>query len=1054
MPDRQRRRLPSRNFAAASFATVAFAALVFLAPAAAGAEPEDPGVVGFDAFGPAEGLAGGTVFSVVQDRRGFVWLGTDAGLDRWDGNVFAHFDAAFGVAGKLPHPTVLKVFEDSAGRIWAGTPAGLSLLDPATRTFANFVPDFLERRDFPQGFWAIAQDSRGRLAIGTLGGGLLWFDPEAKAFVGRLEDSRIATVFSVYAEADGSLLVGTNGPTFRVGADGAVAEVRDAAGEPLRNAMAIHVGADGAAWIGSMFGLYRRPPGGAAFARFSADDGSLPAVFIRALASDEEGRLWIGTTSGVYVLQGGLARLFKHDAADPRSLPGDTVNALAPLADGSLLAGIYRGGLARWSADAYPVLAYRARPDGTGLPGNYVTAVAFGPRGNLWIAVDGRGLSRLEGGRIRSLDLPELAGKQIFGLAALPNARAVAASSDGVYLVEAASPSASRLAFRGFSPPRTVYSYQIAADQRGTLWLASSVGGFTRIDPPYDSLVWVAMDATAVRPRALYCVAVDAEGRIWGGGKDSTLYMHDPRNGAWKEYPDEDALAAGLLNHEIVALLAQPDGKIWVGGLTGIREFDPETSARRDLPANVLPPAGLLRAMSGDAAGTWLGTTRGAVFLDRAGGPPRLFAEKNGLPSDLVSLYAAATDGRGTFAFGTDAGVAVLKSSLPAARAPGTPVVDFVSAAEETTYPVSDGGRLPNIVLTAEGARRVEIGLAPLDFGLVDPSDYQYQVRGLDREWRRAEGFRLSLGSLPAGDYRLAVRVRTSGDAWSKPADILAATVRPPFWATWPFALACLAAAAALVVAIVRLRTASIVRYNRVLKERAETQAVALAEASKLADLGRLITGVAHELNTPIGNAITAASFLEESLGSGADPSLLEGLALVGRNLKSSAELIAALRVFSGQYPAGAVQALTARDAEALARAASEPFAEIVEVRMEFDGKVSADPAVLGRILGELVKNAAEHAYPDGKGRILVSAELAKGAARFVVKDEGRGMTDDEKAHAFEPFYKGKRGTKGHGLGLAVAYALTASCLKGSLRIEDPPAGGVAVVLEFPQGDR
>lgn len=262
------------------------------------------------------------------------------------------------------------------------------------------------------------------------------------------------------------------------------------------------------------------------------------------------------------------------------------------------------------------------------------------------------------------------------------------------------------------------------------------------------------------------------------------------------------------------------------------------------------------------------------------------------------------------------------------------------------------------------------------------------------------------------------------------------------------------------------------------LSELVEAKA-ALVEREKMAALGGLVAGVAHEINTPLGVALTAASLARERLdelrvvtaggpgGAGGAPALRphleelgEALALVQGNLERAAELVRSFKMVAVDKssddvrpatPAELVQGVVTSLRPVLRRAR-------VEARVEeaSDDLLEVSAGSLLQVLTNLVQNACLHAFEDvdGPRRITLSARLEPRRLVLVVADNGRGMTPEVAARAHEPFFTTRRGSGGSGLGLSIVHNLVSERFGGSIHLQTAPGAGTTWTVVLPLGTR
>lgn len=244
-----------------------------------------------------------------------------------------------------------------------------------------------------------------------------------------------------------------------------------------------------------------------------------------------------------------------------------------------------------------------------------------------------------------------------------------------------------------------------------------------------------------------------------------------------------------------------------------------------------------------------------------------------------------------------------------------------------------------------------------------------------------------------------------------------------------------------------------------------------LVRSEKMASLGSLVAGVAHELNTPIGNAVLVASTLsgrqrefERGLSAGAQPDKLAVFlnatrsitAVLERNLQRAAELIGSFKQIAVDQ--SSYQRRTFDLAEVVQEIALtlSPTLRMASVRLLQDVPpdlaLDSFPGPLGQVLINLVNNTVVHAFePGSNGTVRISAEaLAAGRVRLRVADDGRGIATEHLKQIFDPFFTTKLGQGGSGLGLHIAYTLTTGLLGGRIDVQSAPGQGTVFSIELP----
>ena len=646
------------------------AGLLVLASGAARAQsPPRP------ALTTADGLADNTVQSLTQDRQGFLWLGTQDGLSRFDGRTFRTYRADARHRGSLTGNFVRALAPAPQGGLWLGTDYGLSYYDPATERFARVPADTAA----PYFVNALLADPTGPVWVGTEDG-LLGYDPRTR----RLRRFRCAapgaaasagrrnSVRCLARDAAGTLWAGTGeGQLCRLDlADGwlhPTPAYRPAGPAPLS---ALAAGPAGGLWAGTEDGgLYFLPPAGPARELAPSHSGG---VAVRSLWVDARGGAWVGSGTGLrYWLAppapaSGLMLTAAHTAAPaptPTALAADVL-ALAPGREGQLWVGTAAG--LRW-LDLRPS-AFGRLPVGPGA--GPVWAVAAGPTG-LWLGTEQQGLLRLAAdGRVlerqqhRPADTTSLADNYL---------RCVLADPDGGLWV---GTQRRGLDYRPAGAAGWRH-FRHAAGRAGSL-----ADDFVRClyRDPLDGALWVGTEGGLCRRAAggaggfrayqhrpdaphglpnnfVRCVLRDAAGRLWvGTGGGGLSRLDDPATGRFTTFRANAAAEHGLPGNFVRALCLDATGRLWVGTEDGglCRLDDPATGRFTTFGEAQGLPNSVIYSILLDSAtrSLWVSTNRGVARLDPATERLTAFDAQDGLPQLEYNAGAGCRGPGGRLYFG------------------------------------------------------------------------------------------------------------------------------------------------------------------------------------------------------------------------------------------------------------------------------------------------------------------------------------------------------------------------------------------------------------------
>ncbi len=612
-----------------------------LGPVRADAEIGAQTGIAFERLTLEDGLSQSHVLAIWQDADGAMWFGTENGLNRFDGDSFAHYLRERGNAQALASDFIYDIAETRDGGLWLATNGGgLARLDRATGVVANYTSrgaglssDLLH---------TLIVDASGHIWLGTRGAGVDRFDPvsgEVRNY--RFGGGAADEVFALWEGSDHSVWAGTNAGLFRLDpAGGAAAAIRFAGDDrtPVSETPRIRAllgDSSGHLWIGTDGnGLVKFDPATGAVLRFS--DDALPDGRIRTLFEDAKRRVWVGTAGGlaIYDRTAGTFAQFRHDSADASSLGGDVVTSIFQDREGVLWVGTQNQGLNR----VVPNLAASENsPAGTSAAGparpNVTSFLEVG--GELWIGTFGRGV--LVTGRDRGVvrryrhdpeDTNTIADDRVMSL---------------------------------------------LQDRAGRIWIGTMKGGISRLDPAtgrMDHLRHDPEDPTSLGADGVMTLFEDSFGRIWVGTFGGGVSLHDPLAGGPDQFvrylPDESdphSLASG----RVTAFAETADGDMWIGtDAGGLNLYDRDTGRFHRFRHDPADPRSLsadtVYSLDIDSGGVlWVGTNGGGLdrLVGDAADPDSIgfhnLSRLDGLANDVI--YGIQIDGSGQLWLSTNQGI-------------------------------------------------------------------------------------------------------------------------------------------------------------------------------------------------------------------------------------------------------------------------------------------------------------------------------------------------------------------------------------------------------------
>lgn len=768
---------------------------------------------GQDAWQAEQGLPQNSVAAIAQTRDGYLWLGTEEGLARFDGVSFKTFDGRSNPP--LHANNVSFLFEDSQGTLWIGTSGGglaryrdgkFTALTTKEGLSHNFVT-------------AICEDAQGALWIATLAGLNKFEDGRFTRYTARegLSDDRVAVVYkdyqgrlwagtyngldrfhdgtftnyplhnpdgaldklvaSVFQDAAGTLWVGTKRQLRYLAGDKVVPYARQS--EAMRQGITKMLqDRDGVLWMGTGGGGVLRTRDGALTAYDSANGISNDVVL--SLCEDREGSLWVGTLAGLNRLKDDKFTAF--DAGD--GLTDEYVWAIYEGRDKSLWLGTDGGGLNRWKDNQFT--AYTKRD---GLPDETVLSIAEDRAGALWVGTLRGGLARFQDNRFTTYT-----------------------TRDGLLS----------------NVVRVIHE-----DRAGTLWVGTSEGVNRLVDGKFTALT----TKDGLTENRIMILHEDRAGGMWIGTNGGGLnYWKD---GKLTAYTTADGLSSDIIR----SLYEDETGTLWVGTKGGgLNRFSGNKFTAFGTGDGLFDDT-VFQILPDDAGNLWMSCNKGVFKVSvseleeyAAGKIGRVHATSystlDGLPSNECngSAYPAGTrTADGQLWFPTIKGAAVINPRDVRLNkvVPPVHVEEVVVNGEPTS-----AARAP--LTLAPGSRSLEFHYTALSFVETRQVRFKYKLEGFDQDWVDAGVRRTAYyTSLPPGDYRFRVLAANNDGVWNETGAVVEFRLAPHFYQTLWFYALCTALAAALVASGFRLRVRQLKQRERMLVKVVRDNTRELAQANQ-----------------------------------------------------------------------------------------------------------------------------------------------------------------------------------------------------------------------------
>ncbi|WP_227496502.1 sensor histidine kinase [Massilia litorea] len=785
------------------------------------------------------GLSQGSVLNILQDRQGFMWFGTQAGLNRYDGYKMTVYRTDPQDPGSLPDSFINASFEDAEGRLWFGTKGGLARFDEAAGRFVRYpLAEPGQSQDANRSVNAIVADRQGILWLGT-SDGLKRFDPGSGAFttIRHPGDDGAPggdTVTALAFDGHGVLWAGTARGVGRL-APGAshlehFAPLDD---DPHRARInSLSMGPRDTLWVGTDAGLesWILADGTPRRRALGAADG-IGSVRVMALYHDAGGTLWVGTDSeGVKWRDPASGRFVSYGnrPLDPHSLSDNQVGSIRIDRSGTLWVGTRFRGLSRTDLASGGFSNFSFRPE-NGYRVGYEKArdVAVRPDGKLWVGTSGGGLVLLNPETGHTEQLRHQDGRDdtlpndVVHSLSIESGRLWVGSAGALAWSDVRGGRFHRVELPGLG---TAPVQEVQRTRDGALWAVTRAGLYQLNEDLSVRQVWrhEPRRPEGIGDNSLFQMVEDAQGILWIG-TDNGLDRFDRKSGLFTHYRHDPLDPSSLRHNRIYGLALSRSGTLWVGTAGGLhcmeRGKDGKPAFR--LVKLIDAPGPLpIGAVLEDARGRlWASMTDGISRYDPATGQYKHYTAKDGLIDGTFFVGSSARGPDGQMHFG---GVNGLSSFMPDALrdnpyAPLVRITDFLVFNKPQRLPAPI--ELTREITLSHRESVFSLEFAGLHYAAPASNRYSYRLEGFDQGWVDTDAGKrfATYTNLDPGSYVFRVRASNKDGVWSEAPAALTITITPPWWKSWWFRLLALAAVVVVVVAGYRLRIRALLQQKDML---------------------------------------------------------------------------------------------------------------------------------------------------------------------------------------------------------------------------------------------
>ncbi len=736
-------------------------------------------------YSTESGLAQSQIRSIAQDKNGYLWLGTLAGLSKYDGKKFVNYSIQNG----LINNQIFSLAPDRYIGLWIGTLGGLNYFDGEKFKSYPFKEDMADNI-----VNAIAQDNNGNLWLATDGGGVCKFNKSKFEYF--TEENGIANnnVRAVCLDDKGLIWFGTkNGICFY---DGKEFKTLDTTIAQPHNVSHIFMDKHKKLWF-STFGEGVYYYDGKTFKNYSESDG-LINNWIRSAIEDSDGNIWLASKFGLSRFDSKTFMKF----TEAEGLPVDNTNIVFEDKERNIWIGSDGKGLCKFLGETFTYLTTK-----NDLSSNVVLSILEDKDKNLWFSTFGKGITKKEGSVTIKYSADEgLNNNTIWASLKDKNDHLWFCTSDGISMFDGKK-------FKNYGVDDGLSAkivYSICQDHSGNLWFGTTKGvsmfDGTQFKNYINGIDNIGSDVKSI--------AEDKNNRLWFATKNG---LYKLENSAFTKY----TTANGLSNNNLVSLVVDNKNNLWMGSPGGINFYDGKTFSRI-LMDDIFNSNNICFLALDNKEFLWTGTNSGVFVLDTREyinskkTTFRQYTIFDGLPGMECNQNAAFKDHRGNIWMGTTEGVIKYDPNIKDFHSSNFEPITHISGVRlflkdtnwiSVTNEIDSATRLPKNLKV--NYQTTHFTFDYIGIKLSNPSSvrYKYMLDGFDENWSMAtDATFATYSNLPSGKYTFKVMAGDATGNWNKMPATFSFEILPPFWTKWWFVLLCIFVSLFLLWGIYRIR--------------------------------------------------------------------------------------------------------------------------------------------------------------------------------------------------------------------------------------------------------
>lgn len=1013
----------------------------------------------FRHFSVEDGLSSNSVRALMQDKYGFLWMGTDEGLNRYDGTTVK----LYRLKNRGANEAISSLY-NTHDKIWIGTDEGVYTYNYETENIIPFTLTTSNKISIKTNTNHITEDKDKNLWFATIGQGIFKYNTTTKHLEQYEFKNSNGLMASVLVDSENQIWAITNwgdSGIFKLNKTDNKFESFQLSYETKEhesNALVMLEDSEHSLWLGTWeCGLQKIDKYSGKASTYLHPANGKGATHIHSIMEYAPHQLLVGSDDGLLLFNTitGEYRLFTEDETNSNSLSNRFVYPIVKDHEGGIWIGTYYGGVNYISPNTGQFESFVHSRFSNSVNGTVIGRFCEDPSGNMWIASDDGGLNCFSAKDkkfthyLPSGNKNTLSYHNVHALCMDGNNLWIGTYTGGVNVLNLQTG-----AFKVYSSNQDnsssldgTSSYAIFKDRKERIWV-TSMSGVNLYNRKEDNFIRIKdFDALTID------IDQDTKGNLWFSTQGKGLFKYHPEKQIWKNYTHDNKNPNTLANNQINCALIDMKGEMWVGTMNGLCKYNAEEDVFNTIPLEI--PSHNICSIVEDQRILWLTTTKGLVRYVPGEGC-RVFTKSDGLLSEQFLPNAGFKASDGKIYIGSVNGFNAFYPYQIKTNVVLPPVV--ITELEIYNKEVQAGDQL--LPKSLNQMEELELSYKDNAFSLLyaslsyctpNKNKYAYKLEGFDKDWNYVGSQnKATYTNLPAGTYVFKVKATNNDGVWNEKGTSLKITIHPPFyWST---------ASKLLYFILICIAFGFFIRFIIKRTEKKHTAEINRLNANKEKEVHeakiKFFTMIAHEIRTPVSLIIGPLEKIMKSPLS-LPTTVHDDLNIIDRNSQRLLFLVNQLLDFRKVEQEGMKMRFASQNIYQLLKAVCERFepfivqhgAQLTVKYPDVDFTAIIDSEAVTKLVSNLLTNASKYT----KDEVILACTVQPEQHTFVIQvvDNGIGISEEEQKKIFQPFYQAMDNKPGTGIGLSIVKSIVESH-NGCIEVESKINKGTSFIVTLP----